>query len=374
MPHAAGNSGFGGASYIDLVVCRDKDANTAWTSASDTVLEERVYYCQNWRADVSAIVSAAGGMLEWAKYSAYGLPFGLPGGDVNSDGDCDSVDATQIQSLINAPAYELLGDVDLDGDVDATDKSLAMTAPYAGAIGGRPVLSTLTGIRTGFGGAAATAGSHYLQRYRVLHVTLGRWVSRDPLRYNDGTCLFEYVRGAPVTFIDPTGRAAQVPGGAVQGNWGGGVVPPTAPGSPRPVDICNNPVVNLLHGEPLSPAECTMVKRLSAGEQLCMIQAIDFAAAVAYNPVAIFMGRAEHDSHCVASCLLAGCVSVGFAGHFMWLHEQHTDYGPADEWRDLIANDHGLECAEQDDGSGASREDQCLDCCMGYSIPVYPGQ
>ena len=55
-PHQAGLDGLGGSSYIDLVICRDRDANTAWTSASDGVLEERMYLCQNWRADVSAIV------------------------------------------------------------------------------------------------------------------------------------------------------------------------------------------------------------------------------------------------------------------------------------------------------------------------------
>jgi hypothetical protein len=43
VPHQAGLGGNGGASYIDLVVCRNKDANTAWTSASDGTLEERVY-------------------------------------------------------------------------------------------------------------------------------------------------------------------------------------------------------------------------------------------------------------------------------------------------------------------------------------------
>src|SRR6185295_11741981 len=48
--HNAGLGGKGGSSYIDLVICRNKDANTAWTSASDGVLEERLYYCQNWRA------------------------------------------------------------------------------------------------------------------------------------------------------------------------------------------------------------------------------------------------------------------------------------------------------------------------------------
>ena len=55
LHHAAGFNGHGTASYIDLVALRDRDANTAWTSASDGTLEERLYYCQNWRADVVAL-------------------------------------------------------------------------------------------------------------------------------------------------------------------------------------------------------------------------------------------------------------------------------------------------------------------------------
>jgi len=41
--HCAGSGGFGGSSYIDACVLRDKDASTAWTAASDGGLEERVY-------------------------------------------------------------------------------------------------------------------------------------------------------------------------------------------------------------------------------------------------------------------------------------------------------------------------------------------
>jgi YD repeat-containing protein len=85
----AGDGGFGGSSYIDLVAFREKDANTAWTSASDGTLEERLYYCQNQHADVVALITAAGGQREMDRYSAYGVPFGLPTGDCDSDGDCD---------------------------------------------------------------------------------------------------------------------------------------------------------------------------------------------------------------------------------------------------------------------------------------------
>ena len=118
----AGLDGAGGSSYINGVVLRDKDANTAWTDASDGTLENRVYYCQNWRGDVSALVTATGKMVEWVKYSAYGVPFGMPSGDADSDGDFDSADQTAIQALIDTSSYEVRADQDLDGDVDASDK------------------------------------------------------------------------------------------------------------------------------------------------------------------------------------------------------------------------------------------------------------
>ena len=65
LNHMAGLGGYGGATggvggYIDNVVMRDKDANTAWTTAYDGAREERRYMCPNWRADVSAIVTSAG--------------------------------------------------------------------------------------------------------------------------------------------------------------------------------------------------------------------------------------------------------------------------------------------------------------------------
>jgi hypothetical protein len=58
----AGDGGLGSSSYINSIVCRYKDANTAWTTASDGVLEQVYYYCQNWSGDVSALVTDAGVM------------------------------------------------------------------------------------------------------------------------------------------------------------------------------------------------------------------------------------------------------------------------------------------------------------------------
>jgi hypothetical protein len=117
--HDAGLDGRGGSSYIDLVALRERDTD------DNGSLEERMYYCQNWRADVSAVIDGNGEMYEWVKYSAYGVPFGLPGADTDSDGDCDATDITQINTWDTSGPYDVRGDVDLDGGVDAADKSAA---------------------------------------------------------------------------------------------------------------------------------------------------------------------------------------------------------------------------------------------------------
>jgi RHS repeat-associated protein len=199
----AGLDGRGGASYIDSLLFRDKDADTAWTAASDGDLEERIYYCQNWRADVSALVGADGLLKEWPKYSAYGIPTTQPGGDANSDGDCDSADVTQVQAWITS-GYDVRGDIDLDGDVDSYDKT-TIENDYDGTTLGRGALSAV-GNRAGYAGYRTrdVLGLAFV-RHRVLALELGRWMRRDPLGYVDGLDLYEYLQGRTLISVDPLG-------------------------------------------------------------------------------------------------------------------------------------------------------------------------
>jgi RHS repeat-associated protein len=205
--HNAGLDGYGTGSYIDLVVLRDKDANTAWTSASDGTLEQRLYYCQNWRADVVALVASGGSMSEWVKYSAYGVPFGLPGGDTDSDGDCDATDVTQVQTWIDGSAYDVRGDIDLDGDVDAGDKS-TIQGSYTGRILGYRVLSaSIVSNRKGLTAYEYSVSSlSSLARHRHLDHKLGRWLNRDPEIYADSLNAYEYVQTTPISRVDPAGN------------------------------------------------------------------------------------------------------------------------------------------------------------------------
>jgi hypothetical protein len=104
--HAAGLAGAGGSSYIDSVILRDRDANTAWGDQADGTLEERVYLCQNWRADVVALMTSDGHLINQVRCDGLtpaaarrgGVPFGIakPSGRLalDGDGDVDGDDAT----------------------------------------------------------------------------------------------------------------------------------------------------------------------------------------------------------------------------------------------------------------------------------------
>ena len=61
---------------------------------------------------MSAIVNVSGKMMEWVKYSSYGIPFGLPSGDTDSDGDCHQTDINNIDNWVSG--YEVRYDLDLD--------------------------------------------------------------------------------------------------------------------------------------------------------------------------------------------------------------------------------------------------------------------
>ena len=176
---------------------------------------ERRYDCQNWRADVSAILTDEGSMVEWVKYSAYGVPFGLPAGDTDSDGDYDGDDKGRIGS----GAYDVRKDVNLDGVADSDDISQANAVTGGNHALGRGVLSAggpggAVGNRRGYAGyeyapeleGTGAAGRHlYHVRHRVYDAGVGRWTRRDPLGYVDGMGLYEYVKSNALIYTDPTG-------------------------------------------------------------------------------------------------------------------------------------------------------------------------
>ncbi|MCW5777085.1 MAG: hypothetical protein KIS87_11655 [Phycisphaeraceae bacterium] len=214
--HAAGFRSSG--SYIDDVVLRDRDAvqpeadpaNTdpadTWLFESDGVLEERVFICQNWRADAALVVDSSGAAVQRAWYTAYGVPTGADRADLNGDGVVDSADASVFSAWHGA--NDIRADWNLDGTINSTDTIAYLNAYNSAAtLGGRGVLSSAAlDLRAGYAGYRWDAFTQrYHVRHRVYEPYLGVWQSRDPAGYIDSLNLYEYAVGDPLFWRDPMG-------------------------------------------------------------------------------------------------------------------------------------------------------------------------
>lgn len=138
-----------------------------------------------------------------------------PGSYPDLDGLINPADLGSVLGWI-AGGYNVRGDFDLDGDVDSADQATVTT--YWGRTLGWGVLShTTTANRKGYAGYELdwAVGSLYHVRHRVLHTTLGRWITRDPLGYVDGMNLFALVTSKALTHVDPYGTMS-----AQTGSWG----------------------------------------------------------------------------------------------------------------------------------------------------------
>lgn len=216
--HTAGVAGRGGSSYIDSVILRDKDANTGWTSAADGTLEDRVFYAQNWRADVVAITKSDGQPTEFIRYTSYGTAQAFAAADVNRDGTVNSADSDDWDELYTDSGLgnaAIPVDFDFDGssfnpdDLDAFNDAYTEASGWSngglGAGGGK--LSRI-GNRKGYAGYEYDpAIVSYHVRHRVYVPEIGRWTKRDPLGYVDGMSVYEYAKSQPVNLTDNSGLA-----------------------------------------------------------------------------------------------------------------------------------------------------------------------
>lgn len=228
--HNAGRDGFGGSSYVDDLICRDRDKD----GDISTVREERLYYVQNIHHDVVVLLRAdslfGGAVVERIRYDAYGRPtsfnpadVGRAGGISGPDGSIDNNDDIVFYSGSGVQWYTdhgSAGGIGLpDGLKDNNDSIAFISAEldanndYGG--GGYGTLSG-SGLdnRVGFAGyrwdktlARGGAGSGkplYHVRNRVFDSLSGKWQQRDRLGYVDGMDLYEY-GGSSAAALDPMG-------------------------------------------------------------------------------------------------------------------------------------------------------------------------
>ncbi len=220
VSNTAGLAGSGGSSYIDSVVLRDRDANTAWEDQTDGTLEERTYHCQNWRADVVALMTDAGRLVNQVRYDPYGVPFGIPKTDMDGDGDADTDDYTLYYSYYTGSTMPF-ADWNWDGTKNSTDLIAYGNDRTADSTLGRGTLgygySHASGAgRKGYAGYEidpVLTGSEGWDsichvRYRQYRANAGSWLSRDPIAHPAGQIVpYAYTFSAPVPNTDALGLA-----------------------------------------------------------------------------------------------------------------------------------------------------------------------
>ena len=141
------------ARYVDAPVLRDRDTGT------DGTLDETLYYTTDGNSNITALVGTDGAVVERYVYDSYGKVTFLTGAWVKTQ------IGQETAGTLSAYATEVL---------------------YCGYR-----FDSESGL--------------YHVRHRVYHVTLGRWMQRDPQGYVDGMSLYTYVGGNPLSGVDPLG-------------------------------------------------------------------------------------------------------------------------------------------------------------------------
>ena len=185
------------------MLLRDRNAN------ADGTLEERLYYMQNWRAEVVLIADADGSLEERVDYSAYGEAILERTADFDGNGEVDGADASVFgaadPSTVGDAKYNWKADFNNDGQIDGADFG-DFGVQFDATRDRRELSPGAVGNTRGYAGYARdTALSLEHVRHRVYRSDLGRWTRRDPAGYVDGGSLYNYISSRGISGVDPSG-------------------------------------------------------------------------------------------------------------------------------------------------------------------------
>ncbi|RLE17376.1 MAG: hypothetical protein DRJ50_14150, partial [Actinobacteria bacterium] len=141
-----------------------------------------------------------GKQIERIHYDMDGVPYLVPWGDTDADGDADATDQGNISLWWSFSLYNVRGDLDLDGDVDSADYSAHIQAGAAG-VGlhtlDQNALAADCLLRSRWGLSAAV--------FRTTSEHMGTWLQRDLLEYVDGPSLYLSRLGNSLQYTDRNG-------------------------------------------------------------------------------------------------------------------------------------------------------------------------
>ena len=157
------------------------------------------------------MTSSGGSIKERIAYTPYGEASQRLHEDINNAGIVDGGDIGFITNswgaTIGSPGYNPDADLNDDGTINGSDIS-PITNNYNAS-------GALPGQLFAFGNTVGYSGYLYddainlsLARFRWHDADTGRWTTRDPLEYDDGSSQYQYVDGRPLQFVDPLGLAS----------------------------------------------------------------------------------------------------------------------------------------------------------------------
>jgi RHS repeat-associated protein len=189
-----------GSRYIDDIVMRreDRDLDGSFDDAGDITR----YYLTDAQFSVVTIIDGSATPIERTSYTPYGELRHHRRADLDGDGDVDVFDNNIL--IANWGSFGV-GDLTRNGTVDTFDQNVLLGDWGSALPAGQLSFASEDNI-IGYAGYIQDAETQLkLARNRYYNPTLGRWLTRDPIGYEDGSNLYEYSADNPPTVQDPTG-------------------------------------------------------------------------------------------------------------------------------------------------------------------------
>ncbi len=203
-------SQYWGKRHIDDALYRaiDDDDGTA-----DGIYERGFAYLLDNQFSVIGMFDLMDGSAhERLRYDAYGQPTHSYPEDINGDGLLDGFDVFEFTDLFGNS--DPRADLDFNGLYEFFDTSL-----FLDGFGNKPAIGSGRISDDGAHGPGNSLGfmgcrwdpeaGLWLGRNRMYSPEAGRWLQRDPAGYVDGLSMYLFVRGNPLSCIDPMGLCAK---------------------------------------------------------------------------------------------------------------------------------------------------------------------